>query len=114
MRGTLGRCVSVQTHAHAVSSRVSVSVCFSLLAIATYACVFAHVCVWMFLFCSTLNCTRIGRHHFQRLLCESGSNSIFSWFCLFQKISTLEKRIVVTRVIVFIIINAFEALATSI
>lgn len=74
----------------------------------TCACV-----LWMFLFCSTLNCTRIGRHHFQRLLCESGTNTIFCGFASFKNFNTRKKIVVFTRVIVSIIIIAVEALATA-
>lgn len=38
---------------------------------------FKFVCVWLFLFCSVLNCTRIERHNFQRLLCEAVRISTF-------------------------------------
>lgn len=59
----------------------------------------------MFLFCSVLNRTRIDRHHFQRLLCESRTSFRFfeilniSKFCLqtyflpqFQAISNVSQR----------------------
>lgn len=74
-----------------------------------YLCMYA--CEWMFLFCSALNCTRIGIHHSQRLLCESGTKISFFLFCFFQKISTLEKKLCL-QVLFSIIIIAVEALAT--